>query len=247
MTPRSALYRGAVTHARFHPKAHRLRYAVFCVLLDLDELQALDSRLFGHNRAAPLSFHDRDHGARDGAPLRAWAEARMRDAGVTPDGGRIELLCYPRIFGYVFNPLSVFFCRRRDGSLAAILYEVSNTHGERHTYALPVAAGAPIVRQRAAKDFFVSPFMGPSATYEFRVSPPAENVAIAIRVVSGDACVMAAAFKGAREEFTAINLLRTLGRFPLMTLKVIAAIHWEAAKLWWKGFAVFPHFARSKS
>lgn len=247
MSFRSAIYPGDVVHERYRPKAHRLRYGVFCLLLDLDELAQLASPLFGYNRAAPLSFHDRDHGDRDGKPLRGWVEARMREAGVTPDGGRIELLCYPRVLGYVFNPLSVYFCRRRDGTLAAILYEVSNTHGERHTYALPVTTDGPVVRQRAQKDFFVSPFLGPSAAYQFSVAPPAETVSIAINVEAAGERVMAAAFRGSRREFTSATLLRQLCRFPFMTVKVIAAIHWEAAKLWWKGFAIFPHFARPKA
>ncbi|MEK9724751.1 MAG: DUF1365 family protein, partial [Rhodospirillaceae bacterium] len=130
MTLQSAIYEGEVVHERRRPARHRLRYGVFSMLFDIDELGELDRRfaLFAHNRWAPLSFHDRDHGPTTGAALRPWVERHMRGAGLAPDGGAIRLLCYPRIFGFVFNPLSVFFCYRRDGGLAAILYEVCNTY-----------------------------------------------------------------------------------------------------------------------
>ena len=243
MSWRSALYDGDVVHERFRPKEHSLRYSVFSMLFDLDELASLNRglRYFGYNRAAAISFHDRDHGARDGTPLRGWAEAQMRGAGVEPDGGRIELLCYPRLFGYVFNPLSVYFCYRRDETLAAILYEVKNTHGEQHIYALAVEPGGAVVRQQAEKNFYVSPFIGPSATYHFRILPPSAAVSIVIRQESEGALLMAASFRGVRRELSSQVLLKHILRFPLMTLKVIAAIHLEAVKLWWKGFEIFRH------
>jgi DUF1365 family protein len=243
MTLRSAIYVGEVVHERFRPRNHLLRYRVFSLLFDLDELAQLPSktRLFGYNRWSPISFFDRDHGARDGAPLRAWAEARMREAGVEPDGGPIELLCYPRVFGYVFNPLSVYFCRRNDGALGAILYEVHNRHGEQHTYAVPVTGGAGVIRQSAEKAFYVSPFIGPDATYNFRIVPPSDTCSVVIRQEAGGQPLMVASFRGTRVAFDRASLLRHLCLFPLMTFKVTAAIHWEAAKLWWKGFEVFPH------
>lgn len=243
MTFRSSLYDGEVVHERFAPKPHRLRYRVFSMLFDLDELAQIDASLplFACNRWAPVAFHDRDHGERDGGALRPWAEAKMREAGVEPDGGRIALLCYPRLFGYVFNPLSVYFCSRQDGSLAAILYEVHNTHGERHTYALAVTQTDTIVRQSVEKAFYVSPFLGPSATYHFRIAPPKDTVSIAIRQEAADVLVLAASFRGTYQSLTSASLARHICRFPLMTLKIIAAIHWEAVKLLWKGFAIFPH------
>lgn len=242
MIVRSALYAGEVVHKRVQPKAHQLRYDVFSVLFDLDELPSLARglRLFGYNSWAPVSFYDRDHGARDGSALRPWAEAQMRSIGIEPDGGPIELLCYPRLFGYVFNPLSVYFCRRKDGALAAILYEVHNTHGEQHTYALP-AGDAPVIKQRAAKAFFVSPFIGPKAAYNFLIVPPGESVSIVIREEAAGALLMAASFRGERRPLTSSVLLRHLCAFPFMTLKVICAIHWEALKMWVKGFEIFPH------
>jgi uncharacterized protein len=249
VTLRSALYDGEVVHERFRPRSHRLRYRVFSMLFDLDELPRLGRHggLFGYNRRAPISFFDRDHGPRDGRPLRPWAEAMMRGAGVEPDGGPIALLCYPRIFGYVFNPLSVYFCRRRDGALAAILYQVHNTHGEQHTYAIAVTGGDKVIQQRAEKAFFVSPFIGPAATYNFRIIPPGEATSVVIRQEADGELLMAASFRGERAPFTTRNLARHLAAFPFMTLKVIAAIHWEAVKLWLKGFEVFPHAPRPEA
>jgi DUF1365 family protein len=240
----SALYDGDVVHERRTPKLHRLRYSVFSMLFDLDELAQLDRslRLFGYNRRAPVTFHDADHGPHTGEPLRPWAESKMRAAGVTPDGGRIALLCYPRLFGYVFNPLSVYFCYRKDGTPAAILYEVRNTHGEQHTYALAVTGqDGSVVRQSAEKAFYVSPFIGPTATYNFRIIPPGDTVSVVIRQETAGEFLMAASFRGTRAPLTSATLARRVLLFPLMTLKIIAAIHWEAAKMWWKGFEIFPH------
>lgn len=171
----------------------------------------------------------------------------MRSAGVMPDGGRIELLCYPRILGYVFNPLSIYFCRRRDETLAAILYEVHNTHGEQHTYAIAVVGSDQIIQQSAEKAFYVSPFIGQAATYNFRINPPGREIGVVIQQNVHDHLEMVASFHGTRQTFTAANLARHLRSFPLMTFKVILAIHWEALKLWRKGFEVYPHTPRAKS
>ncbi|MCF3627702.1 DUF1365 domain-containing protein [Thalassospiraceae bacterium LMO-SO8] len=244
MTLASAIYEGDVVHQRKRPKPHRLRYSVFSMLLDLDELSALSkvTRLFGHNRFAPLAFHDRDHGPADGSALRPWAERHLRQAGIDPDGGPIRLLCYPRIFGYAFNPLSVFFCYRRSGALTAILYEVCNTFKERHTYVIPVAdQSRPVIKQSCAKALYVSPFIGMDASYQFRIVPPGETVRIVIRQEDSDGLLLAASFAGDRRPFSPRGLTRALIRFPLLTLKVMAGIHWEALKLWLKGLPVFKH------
>jgi len=226
------------------PKRHRLRYDVFSMLLDLDELPELDRRyrLFGHNRTAPLAFFDRDHGPCTGAALRPWVEARLAEAGVDVRGGPIRLLCYPRVFGFAFNPLSVFFCHAPDGTLKAILYEVCNTYKERHTYVIPVApGGGPVIRQQADKAMYVSPFIAMDCTYHFRILPPGEGVSIVIRQEDSDGLLLAAAFQGVRRPFSGRELARLLVRFPLMTLKIVAGIHWEAFRLWRKGLPVFSH------
>jgi hypothetical protein len=244
VTLNSAIYNGTVVHERVRPKHHRLRYDVFTMLLDLDELPELDRRfrLFGYNRAAVFSFHDRDHGPTTGDALRPWVEACLADAGLESDGGPIRLLCYPRIFGYAFNPLSVYFCYRRDGALAAILYEVCNTYRERHTYIIPVDDPAQrVIKQHCGKALYVSPFIGMEAEYHFRIVPPADGVNIVIRQEDADGLLLAASFQGARMPMAARTLARTLIRFPLLTLKVIGGIHWEAARLWLKGIPVFRH------
>ncbi len=244
MTGTSTIYRGTVVHERRRPKRHRLRYRVFSLLLDLDDLAAFDSRsrLFAYNRLAPLAFYDADHGPTTGEPLRPWVEARMAETGLKPDGGPIRLLCYPRIFGYVFNPLSVYFCYRRDGVLAAILYEVCNTYQERHTYVIPVQdTDKTVIRQQCGKALYVSPFIGMDAQYHFRIVPPADGVNIVIRLEDANGLLLAASFRGERMPLTDSALLRCLAGFPFLTFKIVAAIHWEALRLWLKGVRVFPH------
>ena len=242
--PTSAIYDGVVTHQRLRPKRHRLRYQVFSLLFDLDELPVLDRQLglFGYNRPAPISFFNRDHGPTTDQPFRPWVEAHLRDVGLTADGGPIRLLCYPRIFGFTFNPLSVFFCYRQCGTLQAVLYEVCNTFKERHTYVKPVGdQAAVVVRQQCGKSLYVSPFNDMEADYHFRIVPPGLDVRIAIRQEDAGGLLLAAAFRGGRRDLTTNNLARMLARFPLMTFKIVAAIHWEALRLWLKGLPVFTH------
>lgn len=230
----SAIYTGWVGHNR--PGKHRLRYSIFMLALDLDELPGLNLRLLGHNRLRLMSVFDRDHGARIDAPLRPQIEAKLHEASIAWDGGRIVLLTMPRLFNYVFNPLSVYFCWRWDGELAALVHEVSNTFGERHFYVLPPTGAANgAVTQACAKRFFVSPFLECSLVYEFHVTPPGEETSIAVIVRRGREVALTASFAGTRSALTDINLLRAWLGNPLLTLKVIAAIHWEALRMWLKG------------
>ncbi|MCW5771219.1 MAG: DUF1365 domain-containing protein [Rhodospirillaceae bacterium] len=237
---RSAIYRGTVMHARRRPVAHRFRYRIFTLLIDLDELPGLvrSLRWLSHNRFNVASVYDRDHGAaRPGESLRAWAERTLCAAGLDPPGGRIELLCFPRLFGYVFNPLSVWFCRDPAGRLAAVIYEVHNTFGGRHAYALPVSSGGEggAVAQHCGKEFYVSPFMPMDAQYSFRLKPPGDAFALVIREHGIEGEILRAAMSGRRRPLTGGELLKAVAAHPLMTLKVIAAIHWQALRLWRKG------------
>jgi DUF1365 family protein len=241
----AALYVGDVMHARLKPMGHRFSYRVMSLLIDLDRLAEADrqSPLFGVNRAALYSFHEADHGKRDGSSLRAYAQACAAERGIDLSGGRVLLLCYPRLLGYTFNPLSVYFCYRADGRLALVIYEVRNTFGEIHPYVLPVMpdqisdAG---VRQSQEKLFYVSPFIEMTMRYHFRVSPPQECVRLRILETDCEGPLLAATFNGRRRALNTVELLRAFFALPLVTLKIAAAIHWEALRLWVKGARLVP-------
>jgi len=246
MSGQSALFLGEVMHMRARPRRHRLRYRVFSLLLDFDELEAASasSRLFGYNRPAVLSFWDADHGDGSAGGLRSWIEDRLREAGRLERGMSIRVLCYPRILGYVFNPLTVYFCYASCGALRAILYEVCNTFSERHTYVIPVEVGATgPVRQGCAKELYVSPFIPMSCVYRFHIEPPTDRVLVRINESDAEGPLLVAAFSGRREPLTDRALLRALFRYPLMTLKVTAGIHWEALRMLGKGIPIHRHSA----
>jgi hypothetical protein len=242
----SALYTGSVMHQRLRPVRHRLRYRVFSLLLDLDELPALSQRLrlFSLNGFNLFSLHERDYGAGNGG-LRGYVEAQLRAAGL-PAAGAIRLLTMPRILGYAFNPLSVYFCHAGDGALSAVLYEVNNTFGERHSYLIEVdpeqRAGDTIVQQ-CAKQFHVSPFLALDMSYRFRIEAPAvQRDGLSIGVVAQDAegAVLNARFDARRRSLDDAALMRVFLTHPLLTLKVVAAIHWEALRLLVKGIRWHP-------
>lgn len=229
----NAIYTGHVAHVR--PGKHRLRYPVFMLALDLDAPPA-GLKLLRHNRGALFSFFDRDHAGRRDAPLKPQIETKLREAGILWDGGRIVLLSMPRLFNYVFNPLSVYFCYRHDGTVAALVHEVSNTFGESHFYVLPPRIEANgNIQQNCDKGFFVSPFLESDLTYEFSITPPGQRVAVAMIVRRGEEVALTASFAGVRRDLDDAQLLRAWLGNPLMTFKVIAGIHWEALRMWLKG------------
>jgi uncharacterized protein len=234
----SALYRGTVMHQRLRPRRHRLRYRVFSLLLDLDGLDALAVRLklFSRNRFNLLGFHDKDYGDGSGEPLRAQVERHMAKAGLEPDGGPIRLLTMPRVLGYAFNPLSVYFCYRRSGALTAILYEVNNTFGQRHSYLMPVSgSGEGAIVQQCPKRFYVSPFLDMNMTYTFRIVPPGKRVGVAINGRDAQGPIIVASLFGERSTLSDSGLALAFAVYPLLTLKVIVGIHWEALLIWLKG------------
>ena len=230
-----SVYAGHVMHMRLRPRPHRFRYGLFTLLLDVDRLPetATRLRLLRVNRRGLLSHRDADHGPRDGSPLRPWVEAQLARAG-RPRPARIALLAMPRLLGYAFNPLSVYFCLDREGRLETLLYEVKNTFGDQIPYVLP-AEGEGIRRHAQVKEMFVSPFIGMDQTYRFDVLPPGERLAIRIKQGDRDGDLLIATQSGDRLPLTDATLARMLLRFPLVTFKVIAGIHWEALRLFLKG------------
>jgi DUF1365 family protein len=243
--PAASLYFGEVMHARLKPIGHRFSYRVMSLLIDLDRLDIADrqTRLFGVNRAALYSFHEKDHGDRDGSSLRIYAQRRATECGVDLTGGRVLLLCYPRLLGFAFNPLSAYFCYRADGELALMIYEVRNTFGDIHAYALSVKPGELSeagLRQQQDKLFYVSPFIDMPMRYHFRISPPADDVKLRILETDSAGPLLAATFHGRRRDLSTTQLLRSFFALPLVTLKIVAAIHWEALRLWVKGARLVP-------
>lgn len=233
-----ALYLGRVMHSRLRPFRHRFDYRVYSLLVDLDGLDRLPWPL-RHNRFGLLSIDDRDHGRRDGSPLRPWVEEELARHGIRLDGGTVRMLCFPRVLGYAFNPLTIYFCHGADGRLAALLYEVKNTFGDQHVYVCPADgdASGPVTHAQA-KEFHVSPFIGMDGEYRFRLRVPDERLSILIRQTDPGGDLLLATYTGQRAPLTRGALLGAFLTHPLLTLKVIGAIHWEALRLWRKG-AVF--------
>ncbi|WP_263079434.1 DUF1365 domain-containing protein [Endozoicomonas sp. Mp262] len=247
----SCLYLASVMHQRIRPRRHGFRYGVTSWLVDLDELDELAGqlRLFSRNRFNLLSFYDRDYGDRSGSDLKAQVIALLQDKGVSkPD--RVSLLCFPRVFGYVFNPLSIYFCYRPDGSISAILHEVSNTFGERHTYIIPCNGHyreRDIIRQRAGKEMHVSPFMAMDYQYGFRIKPPGEQLLVGITMADTKGLMFSAVLKGNRKPLTDWGLTAQLATMPLMTVKITVGILWEATRLYIKGLKIFKHKPAKKA
>jgi DUF1365 family protein len=238
MSLKSALYFGKVMHRRHRPRPHKLRYRVFWMLIDLDEAETLANRLtfFSHNRFNLASLHDADHGDGSAVPLRTQVERHLVSAGLTSD--RVFLLCMPRILGYSFNPLSIYFCCKADGTINAILYEVHNTFGERHSYLIPVPQQTGPIEQSCQKEFYVSPFLAMNMTYAFRVSAGPDRISVAVRAGDDKGPMIDASLAARSGDLNDWALLRSFFAYPLLTLKVVAAIHWHAVKMLLKGYRI---------
>ena len=231
----SCIYNGYVSHTRFKPVKHSLKYNTFSLFIDLDEIENLSKNnfIFSFNRFNIFSFFNKDHGDRDGLCLKNWVLNKLKKFDINKDINNIKLLCYPRVFGYVFNPLSIFYCYENK-NLRAVMYEVKNTFNEQHTYIFKVKSNNEI-SQKCKKKFYVSPFMDMETQYEFKLLNPDENLSVLIKQSDKDGIVLTAVQKGVKKEFNMKQLLVNFVLYPLMTLKIIGAIHYEALRLWKKG------------
>lgn len=236
MIAADGLYVGTVTHARVRPRRHALRYRIYMLLLDLDRLPQTFARLrrLRPGRFGWLSFDPRDHGDRSARPLAAQMRDLAAAHGVDA-AGPLRLLTMPRILGHGFNPLSLVFLHAADGRQSGVVYEVSNTFGQSHSYLVPTPGGDDVQQHAAEKVFYVSPFMDMDLHYRFSLQPPGDRTALSIAVSDADGLLLTAAFAGERRPLSDDELWRAWWAHPLLTLKVVAGIHWEALWILLKG------------
>ncbi|CAN7706011.1 DUF1365 domain-containing protein [Rhizobium sp. LjRoot98] len=241
----AVLYAGKVMHQRMKPVGHRFSYGVFSLMIDLDRLDEADrlSSVFSVNRRNLLSFYEEDHTGDSAVRLRGYVDALLAKNGLPMRPERILLVCYPRILGFVFNPLAVYYAYDSGGALSAMIYEVRNTFGERHTYVCPIGPGDVSdagIRQQCDKLFHVSPFIPMAMRYQFRMLPPGEEIRWRILETDKDGPLLAATFSGVQVPLKTGKILRLVARIPHLTFKIVAGIHWEALKLWGKGVRYIP-------
>ena len=235
MIKNSKIYTGKVIHKRFKPKEHYFKYNVFSLLIDLNELEEINKyiKFFSYNKFNIISFYDKDHGDRDGSSIKLWVKKNLRNIGIMTEDISIKLLCYPRIFGYVFNPLSTYFIYDKHSKLISIFYEVKNTFGEQHTYIFK-AQDEKTVQNKCKKKFYVSPFIEMDCEYHFKTLNPREQLSVVINQNDKDGKLLFASQDGISKAFNNKNLILSYLTHPLMTFKIIGAIHYEAFKLWAK-------------
>jgi uncharacterized protein len=237
------IFFGRVMHARLRPRRNAFVYRVFFLQLPLSALDAARGPLFSVNRWNLFSFRFADHGARDGSAPGPWIRALLDREGLRKADGEVVLQTFPRVLGYVFNPVSFWLCHDRGGRLRAVLCEVANTFGERHNYLLAHPDERPIVhgdRLAARKVFHVSPFFKVDGSYQFEFRSEAGASHIAIDYTDAEGRVLLTSVSGAAARLSTRNLLRAFFGYPWMTAGVIARIHWQALKLWLKGVQYVP-------
>jgi DUF1365 family protein len=231
------LFVGTLRHRRFSPKAHAFTYPLFMALLDIDRLPALMrvSRLTGYNRFNWASYDERDHFGDPARPLRARLALDAGGHGIDLPDGRIFLLTHLRYLGYAFNPVSFFYCFDTTERLQLVLAEVNNTFGGAHNYWLRPDAGARGFRATAAKSLYVSPFMPVDLDYAFALTPPEDRLVAHMETIDAGVVSFDATLSLERRPWSAAEIRRALLRHPAMTAGVVAGIHWQALRLWWKG------------
>ncbi|MFM7815830.1 MAG: DUF1365 domain-containing protein [Verrucomicrobiota bacterium] len=238
----SCLYECRVMHHRLSPRKHRFEYGIFMIQIDLDELGTCDRtlRLLGHNRRAVYGFRDSDHLAyppsNPGPTLKASLSAWLADQGVhLPPDARVRLVTLPRVLGYVFNPVSFYFCSTANGTPIAAVAEVGNTFGELKPFLIPGSGSQDRFRRTVPKHFYVSPFSDLRLCFEFDLRTPDERLDIRILDVTEQGeTVLVSTLQGRRHPLTDRQLARMGLKYPLVTLHVITLIHWQALRLWWK-------------
>ena len=233
----SCIYSGFVTHERFKPRRHFFSYKTFSLLIDLSEIKDLEKKIkfFSYNKFNILSFYNVDHGSRDGSSLIKWVKNTLKKSKINFEIRKIKLLCYPRFFGYVFNPLSIFYCYDKNLKLRAVLYEVKNTFTEQHTYIFRCTKSSNLILHKCNKKFYVSPFIEMETFYNFRLLKPGKKINVLIKQNDKKGLLLIARQVGKRLDLTSKNLFLEFLKHPLMSLKVILAIHFEAFRLWFKG------------
>ena len=248
----AVLYSLHVMHRRRVAPLYRFIYKIFSVLFDIDRLDELarTRKLFSHNRFNVLSVHDKDHGRGEVGGLRRWAEETCASQGVALEGGRIRLLAQPRMFGWAFNPVSFWYCEHADGSLRAVIAEVRNTFGEKHSYLLSSAslnegasAGAALpygVELKKEKCFHVSPLFDLVGLYHFTLDEPGDKLRVLLNETREGAPLIDTAMLGVAKPFSDAVMLRQVLAMPLQAIKVLAGIHWQALKIWLRGARFHP-------
>lgn len=233
-----SLYESEVMHRRYTPMSYRFKYGVFSLMVNIDRLGHLSkhSWLLSYNRFNAFSFHEKDHGDRDGSSLRKWVNKQLSSQNINPNNTQVMLHCFPRVFGYTFNPLSLWYVFR-DEKIIAVICEVSNTFGESHSYFLHDGGAALSLPVQASKKkiFHVSPFMDMDMFYHFTITKPEETLSIVINEYQNDEKILVATQSGQRKTLNSQRLLWFLIKYPLLTMKVMFLIHWNALKIWIKG------------
>lgn len=248
----ACLFDGTVMHQRLKPFGHRFSYGVSSVMIDLGRLAeaAKLSPLFSVNRFNWVSFHEKDHLDAGESDLLEVARARFRKGGVAAPLARILLVCYPRIFGKVFNPLAVYYGYDASGRLLGLTYEVRNTFGGLHRYVCPVEDGMISeagLRQQAEKIFRVSPFVEMNMRYHFRMLPPGKEIRWRILETDPDGPLLSATFSGRMKPLTTSTLIALCGKISVLPITILGGIHWEALKLWIKGAKFIPESRKFNS
>jgi DUF1365 family protein len=230
------LFIGNVYHARHQPFFHEFKYCVFSLWVNVDDLDnnALSPRYFSFNKFNLLSLHKKNHGPRDGSPIRPWIEKAAKEKKINIE--QIYMVTFPSVLGFIFSPLTIYFCYDENEKLIALLYQVKNTFGEQHGYLLAVEDDKRI-SQKTYKNFHVSPFIDMNCDYYFRVTPPDEKgFHIAIHQTFNDGKMLTATWNGQKAyDLNTQNIIKVFLKIPFMGIKIFAAIHWQALKLWVKG------------